>query len=334
MQNKQLVITAFDKEIEKACQIIEINIPLLQPNEVLIKNKIVGINAVYDRELYNGRIPYIEVTFPFVFGVEAVGEIIDKGANVTMLNIGDAVSTVKVGTAYQTHQILNEKEVIPIPNASPEYLTLNPTGVSAFLALEKVAELKQGETIVISAAAGGLGHLLVQLAAKRQAKIIAICGSDEKVALLNSLQCCYRIINYRKESIEEVLNEECRNGIDVAIDSVGKELFDVMLNNLAPLGRLVVIGLAAELENVSFEVITAPRVYEKIYWKGASVRCFMNHLYKAEHARARKILFEMYQEDKLEVKVDQTSFNGLESIIPASKYLLSGRSCGKVIVKL
>jgi len=334
MKNKQLVITQFNDDICQAAEIIETDIPELREDEVLVKNKFLGINALYDRELYRGKVPYIKVQFPYVFGVEAVGNILQKGKKVAQVEIGDAVGTVKVGTAYQEFQILKSSEIVKIPKATSEYLTLNPTGVSAFLALEKVAELKENETIVVSAAAGGLGHIIVQLAAHKNCKVIAICGKEEKVELLESLNCCSRIINYRKESVNKVLEEICENQIDVGFDSVGRNIFDAFLENLAPLGRLVVSGLAAELSAGVFEKINGPRVYESIYWKGASVRCFMNHLYKTEHPRVRETLFSMYQKNELKVKVDSTSFLGIESIISASEYLLAGKSCGKVVVEL
>jgi len=111
-------------------------------------------------------------------------------------------------------------------------------------------------------------------------------------------------------------------------------MFDAFLKNMAPLGRLVVSGLATEISAGVFEKIRAPRVYESIYWKGASVRCFMNHLYKPEHPSARTFLFDAYQKGDLQIKVDATIFKGIESIIPASEYLLAGKSCGKVVVEI
>ncbi len=334
MQNKQLVIREFSNDIQEATGIIESPISELGSTDILIKNTYVGINALYDRELYRGKVPYINIQFPYVFGVEAVGNVIGIGKDVKHVKNGDAVSTVKVGTAYQEYQVISESEVITIPEATPEYLTLNPTGVSAYLALKKVAELQPNEVIAVSAAAGGLGHIIVQLAKQKGCHVIAICGTEEKEVLLQSLNCCDHIINHRKEDVETVLNTEYASKIDVAFDSVGRHMFDSFLKNLAPLGRLIVSGLATEINEGKFETINSPRVYESIYWKGASVRCFMNHLYKSEHPEARKILFKQYQKGILQAKVDPTEFKGIASIIEASKYLLEGKSCGKVVVSL
>ncbi len=334
MKNKQLVVSQFSEDISKATKLIETTVPKIGKNQILIKNTFIGINAIYDRELYRGKIPYINVKFPYVFGVEAVGKVIEVGSNISSVKIGDAVSTVKVGTAYQEYQIITEQEIIKIPEATPEYLTLNPTGVSAYLALKNTAELQEGETIVVSAASGGLGHIVTQLAKQKKCHVVAICGNDKKVKLLESLNSCDRIIQYKKESITEVLQKEYANKIDVGFDSVGSHMFDAFLQNLAPLGRLVVSGLATELTAPQFEQIHGPRVYESIYWKGASVRCFMNHLFKEQHREAREYLFNLYQKGKLQVKVDQAKFEGIASITKASEYLLAGKSCGKVVVSL
>jgi len=334
LKNQQLVITEFSSNIRSSAKVIAAPIPEIGVNEVLIKNEFVGINAIYDRELYRGNIPYLNVKFPYIFGVESVGVVIAVGDEVEDIEEGNAVSTVKVGTAYQNYQKTLANNVVAIPEATPEYLTLNPTGISAYLALEKVAELEEGETVIVSAAAGGLGHIIVQLCKFKNCHVVGICGSEQKVQLLKDLGCCDRVINYRKESIEKILNQEYNNKIDVAFDSVGQHMFDAFLANLAPLGRLVINGLATEFGSSSFQQIHAPRVYESIYWKGASVRCFMNHLYKFEHSAARAALISLYQNGQLQVKVDPTAFEGIEAILDASDYLLAGKSCGKVVVKL
>ena len=317
-----------------AAQLNEGDLLELKEDEVRVKNSFVGINALYDRELYKGNVPYMKVEFPYVFGVEAVGEIVALGKAVQNLKIGDQVSTVKVGSAYQEYQQIKSIEAIPIPEATASYLALSPTGVSAFLALELVAELKEGETVVISAAAGGLGHILIQLCKLKKCHVVAICGSDKKKKFLESLNACARVINYREEDVDSILKNDYAQKINVGIDSVGRHIFDSILKNLAPLGRLVVVGLASELSDCEFEKVNRARVYETMYWKGASIRCFMNHLYKDHHAWARENLFKLYQAGKLIVKVDDTSFEGVESILAASKYLLAGKSCGKVVVKL
>jgi len=334
MKNKQYVITSFSRDISTAAEIVESDIELPSAHQVLIKHKYIGINAVYDRELYRGAVPYINVTFPYVFGVEAIGEVIAVGEKVSHFKVGDAAGTVKVGTAYQEYQLIAEAEAISFPQATAEYLTLSPTGVSALLAIDKLADVSIGDTVVISASAGGLGHILAQICKMKGCHVVAICGGPRKAKMLERLGCCDRIIDYRNEALPDILTAEYKDRIDIAFDSVGRDMFDLFLSNLAPRGRLVVIGVASELADSQFELVSRPRVYDSIYWKGASVRCFMNHLYKQDHAEARDKLFKWYQQYLLQVKVDESVFEGIESISEASAYLLKGQSCGKVIVKL
>ena len=334
INNKQLVIRQFDKDIENASSIQTAILRDPYPGEILVRNHFVGINALYDRELYRGAVPYIDVTFPYVFGVESVGTVVQKGRDVKKYQIGDAVSIVKVGSAYQEYQLIKSEDANRISEVSPELLTINPTGISAHLAVEKEGQVKEGEVVVVSAAAGGLGHIITQLCKLKKCHVVGICGSAKKVQLLKDLGSCDRIINYRKESVEKVLQEEYPDRINVAFDSVGGALFDAMLSCMAPQGRLVVCGLASELSKDQFEKVNRPRAYESIYWKGASIRCFMNHLYKEHHPWSRQVLTNLYNEGSLKIIVDKTKFEGVDSIIAASKYLLGGKSLGKVIVSL
>jgi len=334
MTNRQLVITDFSTDIDKAVSIKTGKVVEPNENEVVIKTSYVGINALYDRELYRGAVPYINVTFPYIYGVESVGVIHSVGSAVTSHQLGDTVSVVKVGSAYQEYQTVPAEYAINIPQASPAYLAINPTGISAHLAIEKVGEVQPGETVLVTAAAGGLGHFIAQLCKHKGCHVIATCGHDEKVDLLEKLGCCDRIIQYNREEVAVVLDQEYKDRIDVAFDSVGGSMFDAILPQLAQKGRLVICGLAAELSRSSFEIIEAPRAYESIYWKGASIRCFMNHLYKDEHPLSRDFLTQLYQSSQLSVLVDPSPFNGVNSIIQASKYLLGGNSRGKVVVAL
>ncbi len=334
MLNTQYVIHRFSKNIDEATslQTSEVNPP--KADEILIKHKYVGINALYDRELYRGAVPYIDVEFPYTFGVEAVGIVEAIGSDVTAISPGDAVGTLKVGTAYQEYQTVHQDQVIPIPEASAEYLTLIATGVSAYMALEELADLHKEERVIVSAAAGGLGHILIQLCKMKGANVVGICGTEDKVNLLTSLDCCDQIINHSTDSVEAIINAQYANAIDVAFDSVGRNIYDCFLKNLATKGRLIIIGLASELSSESFEERKRTRDYTNIYWKGASIRCFMNHLYKDKHQDARNHLFDLYKNQSLKLKVDETSFIGIEAIKDASNYLLAGKSCGKVVVKI
>jgi NADPH-dependent curcumin reductase CurA len=121
--------------------------------------------------------------------------------------------------------------------------------------------------------------------------------------------------------------------LDVAIDTVGGAIFDAFLDNLAVHGRLVAGGAAQDLEGRP-EIVTAPRIVHKLYYKGASVRGFMNGLLPELWPAAREKLFALQSAGKLRVTFDAMEFSGIEAVYDAVERLLSGQSMGKVTVDL
>jgi 2-desacetyl-2-hydroxyethyl bacteriochlorophyllide A dehydrogenase len=328
---KKLIASQLSDDFSSAIEIVEV--PLNPPGagEILIQNKFAGINSGFDTLLCRGKVPYVNLTPPFDLGVEAVGEVVAVGRDVRDLQIGDAVVTTARGGGYREYSAIAANLAVKVKSATPEVLTLMPTGVSALVALERVGEMKNNEIVLITAAAGGTGHLALQLAKLAGNHVIGTCGSDSKAELLQQLGCD-RIINYRTENLNLVLQEEYPQGIDLVFDCVGKQVFDACLNNLAIRGRLVVVGYIAEYGK-DLEQITQPRIYQKIFWKAASVRGFLMPFYQEYAAPARDRLLDLFYSDKLQVTVDPTQFRGIESIPHAVNYLLQGQNCGKVVVR-
>jgi len=258
--------------------------------------------------------------------VEAVGEGVADFAP------GDAVVTTRFTGGYREANIAPAANFLKVPSTNPDWLALCSTGVSAMVALDAIGQLQPGETVAISAAAGGLGHFLVQIAAARGCHVVAVCGGPEKAEFVRSLGAA-RVIDYRSEDVGAVLAAEYHNALNVAVDTVSGTIFDAFLANLANHGRLVVGGAAADL-NGRPEIISGPRIANAIYYKGASVRGFMNGLLTPYWPEAREKLFALYAEGKVKVHFDTPRFSGLEGIYDAVERLLSGASSGKVIVDL
>ncbi|MEH2051334.1 zinc-binding dehydrogenase [Nostoc sp.] len=328
---KKLRAKQLNPDFKSAVEIVEIPISKPAVNEILIQNKFAGINGGFDTLLCRGNLPYINLIPPFDLGVEAVGEVVAIGENVKDFQIGDAVVTTARGGGYREYQVIDTNLGVKVREATPELLTLMPTGVSALVALEKVGEMKSNEVVLVTAAAGGIGHIAVQLAKLAGNHVIGTCSSEAKAKLLRELGCD-RIINYRTENLNQVLKEEYPNGINLIFESVGKEVFDTCVENLAVRGRLVVVGFISEYAH-NVEQITQPRLYHQLSWKAASVRGFLMAHYKEYMPEASDRLLNLYYTDKLKVAVDPTQFQGIESIPDAIQYLLSGQNCGKVVVR-
>ncbi len=301
------------------------------PGEITVRNLWCGVNGIFDTQIARNAVDYVKIAPPTFTGVEALGVVDAVGADVRGFAVGDPAATVRFGGGYREFNTGPAAQFAPMPGSDRHWLALASTGVSALLALDH-GEARAGETVAVSAAAGGLGHLIVQLAKLRGCRVVAICGGARKAAMVRALGAD-RVIDRNSEDVGAVLAEEFRDRLDVAIDTVGGSVFDAFVDNLALHGRLVVAGAAQDLDGVP-EIVTAPRITHKLYSQGASLRGFMNGLLGDRWEAARGRLFDLRREGRIEVVFDDQPFEGLAHVYDAVEHLLSGRSIGKVTVDL
>jgi NADPH-dependent curcumin reductase CurA len=329
---RKLVLTGFGDALRGHTAIVEAPWQDPGPGEVVVRNVLAGVNGIYDLNMARNAVDYITVVPPADLGIEVVGRIVALGPGVTDFAVGDAVATWKVGTGYRDFQVAETGRLYRIPAPAPEYLALIPSGASGLVGLEQVGEMTHGEVVAVSAAAGALGHIVVQAAKLAGNHVIALAGSADKCARLRALGCD-RAIDYRAEDLDAVLAREYPRGIDIAYDSVGGTVFDTFLDHLAVHGRLVISGYTAEVGK-PVDVAPRPRPWTKLYFKSASIRGFINPHFKEAEAGAISRLLDFYQAGRLQVWVDPTPFVGLEAVVDAVEYLLAGKNIGKVVVRL
>ena len=329
---QKLIIHQLTGDFRSATQVVEQ--PWQEPGvgEVLVRNHWAGCNAIFDKNLCRNGIRYVNVVPPYDMGIEAVGEVVALGAGVSGFRVGDAVATTKLGTGYREYQLATPERLIKVREASPQILTLIPTGISAMVGIERAGDMRGGETVIVSAAAGGLGHLVVQIAKLAGCHVIGLTGTEGKLATLRQLGVD-RPLNYRRENLREVLTKEYPRGVDIAYDSVGGDIFDTFLDHLAMRGRLVISGHTSDFDQ-PVEAVLQPRIYRKLYWKSASVRGFQNQAFGEFFAEAAARILGLYYDGKLQVLVDPTPFNGLAATADAVEHLLASRNSGKVVVKI
>lgn len=322
----------FAPSFREGSEIVQLPLTEPGPGEIRVRNRHCGINGIFDTQIARDSVGYVTVKLPTFTGVEAIGVVEAIGEGVTEFAVGDAAVSTRFTGGYREINTGLESQFSHAPAMTRDYLALASTGVSAYMALNQIGELKDGDTVAISAAAGGLGHFMVQLAKLRGCHVIAICGGQMKGDFVRSLGAD-RVIDYRTEDVNAVLAAEYPKGIDVAIDTVSGVIHDAFLANIANHGRLVVGGAAADLEGRP-EMVTAPRIAHAIYYKGASVRGFMNGLLTAHWPAVREQMFALYAAGKIKVTCDEVAYQGLPSIYDAVERLLSGKSMGKVVVDL
>lgn len=316
-----------------ATRIVSEPVPSLRDDDVLVRLHFAGINGLFDESLARDGVPYFDLVLPMDLGVEAVGVVSAIGDSVTSVRVGEAVVVSKLGSGYREWLVTEASNLVVVPSPDARYVALRTSAVSALIALEKVAGMTSGETVVITAATGGLGQFLVQFAKMAGNTVIGVCSGADKVELLRTLGCD-RPVDRLTEDLGEVIDDEFGGAVPLAVDTVGGQLFDVLVSRLAPRGRLVTAGHSSDIGVGKPVPVLAPRVYEHLYWTSSSIIGFQNALYATDHGHALRRILEWDAQGKLHVTVDPTEFRGIESIPDAVDHLTSGRSKGKVVVDL
>ncbi|WP_015863272.1 quinone oxidoreductase [Geobacillus sp. E263] len=227
-------------------QMVEMERPIPTGRRVLIKVEAIGVNYA-DTARREGH--YVVPTpLPFIPGAEVAGVVSEVGEDVTSVHIGQRVVALIESGGYAEYVNVDERGVIPIPDELDfqQAVALPVQGLSAYHILKTMGRLEEGETVLIHAAAGGVGTLAVQLAKIfRAGNIIATASTKEKRALAKQLGAD-ATIDYTKEGWkDEVLEYTNGKGVDVALEMAGGDIFHQTLDCLAPFGRLVVYGVAS-----------------------------------------------------------------------------------------
>ena len=227
----------------EALTLIDIPTPKPKANEALVKISAAGVNFIdiYYRE---GRYP---TQVPFVPGQEACGVVTDVGNEVKSFQPGDRVAYTNVMGAYAEYAVAPEDRLVHVPAGITDQQAAAAMlqGMTAHYLVYDTYPLKKGETALIHAAAGGVGHLLVQMAKNIGARVIATAGTQEKAKLAREAGADEVILYSQQDFAEETRRLTDGKGVDVVYDGVGKTTFDKDLDVLRPRGHLVLFGGAS-----------------------------------------------------------------------------------------
>ncbi len=229
----------------------DISLPSLGSQDVLVDNKAISFNMI-DTYFRKGLYP---MDIPFVLGAEAVGVIKQVGENVTGFSEGDRVACVqpKQG-AYAEQRVLDVANLVKVPDdISGEIVAASLLkGMTAQYLLKQTYQVQAGDTIVIYAAAGGVGIITTQWAKHLGATVIAISGSEEKCAIAKSNGADY-VISMADTPIDNIADKvkeiTAGKGVPVVYDSLGKDTYLASLDCLQARGLLVSYGNATGAVN-------------------------------------------------------------------------------------
>lgn len=219
---------------------VELPKPSPKPNEALVLIKAAGVNFI-DVYIREGRYP---TPVPFVNGQEGAGVVTEVGSEVTTLKPGDRVAYTSALGSYAEYAAVPASRLVKIPDEIDfeQAAAAMLQGMTAHYLLHSSYPLKKGETALIHAAAGGVGLLLVQMAKKIGARVIATAGTKEKAQLARDAGADECIVYTEADFETETRRLTDGAGVHVVYDGVGKATFDKDLNVLRPRGYLVLFG--------------------------------------------------------------------------------------------
>ncbi len=223
--------------------LVELPLPTPQPSEAIVQVKAAGVNFidVYFRE---GRYP---APLPFINGQEAAGIVISVGSEVSNLNPGDRVAYTGVRGSYAEYAAVPADRLVVIPDQI-DFETAAAAmlqGMTAHYLSHSTYPIQRGDTVLVHAAAGGVGLLLVQMAKRLGARVIGTAGSPDKAQLAREAGAD-EVIIYSEQDFESETKRLTNNeGVHVVYDGVGKATFEKDLNILRPRGYLVLFGGAS-----------------------------------------------------------------------------------------
>ncbi|MGC2945695.1 quinone oxidoreductase family protein [Burkholderia ambifaria] len=223
---------------------VDVEVGAPKAGEVRIRQHAVGLNYI-DVYFRTGLYPQ---PLPGGLGMEAAGEVTAVGDGVTAFKAGDRVAYVgQPPGAYAQERVMPAERLVKLPDgiSDDDAASVMLQGLTAHYLLRRTYPVKAGDTILIHAAAGGVGLLVCQWAKALGATVIGTVGSDEKAALAKAHGCDHPIVYTRENFTQRVKEITNGAGVPVVYDSIGKDTYIGSLDCLAPLGYFVSFGNAS-----------------------------------------------------------------------------------------
>jgi NADPH2:quinone reductase len=213
------------------------------PGQVRLRQEAVGLNYI---DVYH-RTGLYPQQLPFTPGVEGAGIVEAVGDRVDWLKIGDRVAYAGPIGSYAEERLIAADKLVKLPDSisTEQAAAMMLQGMTAHMLLRSVHKVKPGETILIHAAAGGVGLIVCQWAKALGATVIGTVGSDAKAELARAHGCDHPIVYTRQDFAAEVDRITAGAKLPVVYDSIGKDTFDRSLDCLAPKGLIVTFGNAS-----------------------------------------------------------------------------------------
>lgn len=326
----QLVRRPIGWPVDADFRFAEIVLPPLADGEIRVQNEFISVDP-YMRGRMNDVKSYSP---PYVLGETmiggAVGRVVESRSGDHQ--VGDLVQHFQGWRDVAQGPGAHFRKTVEVPGiSSSAYLSaVGMTSLTAWVGLLVIAEMKPGDTVFVSGAAGAVGSAVGQIARIRgAARVIGSAGSDEKVALLRSRYGFDAAFNYRDGDIAKQLRAAAPDGIDVYFDNVGGEHLEAAIFSFNDGGRAALCGAISVYNAEKAE--PGPRNLSMITSKGLTLRGFTIGNYQHHAADFAAEIAPKVASG--EIVYDETVVDGIENALEAFYGLMRGENTGKMVVK-
>lgn len=298
-------------------------------HDIIVKNSYAGVNfieAYFRKGIYKASLPY-------VFGREASGEVVAVGDEVSTLKVGDKIAYLSPNTFAQYTKITDDNyKYIKLPdNASDEelkiYGSLFLQGLTALTFVNEAYKVQKDDYILVWAAAGGVGKILVQLISQLGAHVIAVASTPEKLKIAQDLGAEFLINSTSDDIVEKVKEITNGEGVAASFDSVGKDTFEISLNSIKRKGTFVSYGNASGPVTPFPLSILSPK---NIKIARPQLYAYIGNADEWDHYSTE--LLKLFESGKLKFDIFKTY--DLKDYVQAAKDLEGRKTTGKLTLKI
>ena len=252
-------------------EVVDLDAPAPGPGEVLVEVAAAGVNYI---DTYQ-RAGIYPMPLPYVAGMEGAGRVTALGEGVDGVAVGDRIAWSETQGSYAEQVAVPWEKAVPVPDGVTDDVAVGALlqGMTAHFLVTDTIPLRGGETVLVHAAAGGVGLLLTQLAAARGARVIATVSTPAKEELARGAGAA-EVIRYSEvDDLAAAVRAHAPDGVDAAFDSVGRTTFDASLASLRRRGVLVLYGAASgpvpavdpqRLNTAGSVFLTRPKLFDHI----------------------------------------------------------------------
>ncbi|MFS4448235.1 NADP-dependent oxidoreductase [Maribacter sp. 2307UL18-2] len=329
--NKQLLFVKRPKgEADASTWSLVTNpVPEIEEGQILVKQHYVSLDPAMRGWMNEGKSYIAPMEIGSVMRAGSVGQV------VVSKNPKFEVGQFVAGTGgVQQYAVTDGKgfyQVDPQLAPLPMYIgTLGMPGMTAYFGITEVAKLKEGETVLVSGAAGAVGSIVGQIAKIKGCQVIGIAGGPKKCKYVVEQLGFDACIDYKNENVATRFKEECPKGVDIYFDNVGGEILDIALTRLRRHARIVICGAISQYNNKTN--IKGPSNYLSLLVNRASMTGMVVFDYADRYKEGAQILGGWLAQGKLKSREDV--YKGIEKFPETFNRLFTGDKMGKLVLKV